>query len=334
MTALERYLRLEAVGVWREHCAAPAREVVVSLGRSTLVLTDLDERPRHWALAGVAAVGRDGPPTIYSMTADGEETLAIREPDMVAAIAAVARPALATPQTAAASRWRRPVAAAVVLALLALLVVAIPRAIRAATARMIPPELAAELGDRMLIELVERHGSGCAGPDAATALGRLAQRLHPAPPPRLRVVDHPTPVATLPGGIIVLGRNSLTAAAVPEVIAGWIQVGLLLDPVAGFVRTAGPLAEIGFLLGRGFGEPVIARAAAAAATSSPLPRDIDAALARLAAAGSTRSPSPAQLNRPELRPLLPAPTRPRWPIRNGRRCGPPAADLRHIGLAS
>jgi hypothetical protein len=155
---------------------------------------------------------------------------------------------------------------------------------------MIPPELAAELGDRMLIELVERHGSGCADPDAAITLGRLVQRLDPEQQRRLRVIDLPTPVATLPGGIIVLGRSSVTAAAAPEVIAGWIQVGLLGDPVAGFVRAAGPLADLAFLLGRGFGEPVIARAAAVAATSSALPGDIDAALARLAAAGIDPEP--------------------------------------------
>jgi hypothetical protein len=73
------------------------------------------------------------------------------------------------------------------------------------------------------------------------------------------------------------------------VIAGWIRVGLLGAPVAGFVRAAGPLADLGFLLGRGFGEPVIARTAAAA-TSPPLPENIDAALARLAAAGIDPEP--------------------------------------------
>ena len=58
MTALDRYLRLEAVGLWRERADAPAREVIVSFGRSTLVLTDLEERPLgHWALAGVVAIG-------------------------------------------------------------------------------------------------------------------------------------------------------------------------------------------------------------------------------------------------------------------------------------
>ena len=96
MTALERYVRLEAIGLWRERPEAPPREVVVSFGNATLVLKDLADRPLgHWALAGVTVVGRDGPATIYAMTADGGETLAIRDPEMVAAIAAVSRPRLA-----------------------------------------------------------------------------------------------------------------------------------------------------------------------------------------------------------------------------------------------
>ena len=60
MTALDRYVRLEAVGLWREAPDAPPREVVVSFGKTTLLLTDLDERPLgHWALAGVSVLGQD-----------------------------------------------------------------------------------------------------------------------------------------------------------------------------------------------------------------------------------------------------------------------------------
>ena len=60
MTALDRYVRLEAVGLWREAPGAPPREVVVSFGNATLLLTDLEERPLgHWALAGVSVHPRE-----------------------------------------------------------------------------------------------------------------------------------------------------------------------------------------------------------------------------------------------------------------------------------
>ena len=105
MTALERYVRLEAIGLLRETPDAPPREVVVSLGRHHPAPEDLDERPLgHWALAGVVRLGADGRRTVYSMTADGAETLTIRDRDMVEAIAALSRP---RPRAAAAPPPRR-----------------------------------------------------------------------------------------------------------------------------------------------------------------------------------------------------------------------------------
>ncbi|MBA3325508.1 MAG: hypothetical protein H0T41_09715, partial [Rhodobacteraceae bacterium] len=92
MTALEKYLRLEAIGAWRAAPGAAACEVVVSFGNATLILTDTSDRPLgHWALAGVQAIGIDGPATIFAMSPDGAETLAIAERDMIEAIAAVTR---------------------------------------------------------------------------------------------------------------------------------------------------------------------------------------------------------------------------------------------------
>ena len=80
-----------------------------------------------------------------------------------------------------------------------------PRLIRAATVRLIPPEQAEEIGDRMLIALIEAHGPPCAGPDGERALGRLAAALDPSDPPRLRVMDLGAgTVAALPGRTILI----------------------------------------------------------------------------------------------------------------------------------
>lgn len=84
MTALDRYTRLEALAIWRENAATPPREVVVSFGAATLVLTDLAEHPLgHWALAGIQPIGTEAGATIYAMTIDGEETLAVRDPEKI-----------------------------------------------------------------------------------------------------------------------------------------------------------------------------------------------------------------------------------------------------------
>ncbi len=130
------------------------------------------------------------------MTADGGETLRIRDADMIEAIAAVSRQWPGPPPR----RLRLPVLPILALAAAIALFAFAPRLIRAATVRLIPPEQAEEIGDRMLIALIEAHGPPCAGPDGERALGRLAAALDPSDPPRLRVMDLGAgTVAALPG---------------------------------------------------------------------------------------------------------------------------------------
>jgi hypothetical protein len=265
VTALDRYVRLEAVGLWREAPGAEAREVVVSFGKTTLMLTDLAERPLgHWALAGVSVLGRaDDGATIYAMTADGSETLAIRDRDMIAAIAAVMR----RPPPPPRRRRRLPVGPIVAVAALAAVLATAPRLIRTATVRLVPPEQAAEIGDRMLISLIERHGPPCDDPGGERALGRLAAALDPAVPPRLRVMALGGPmVAALPGRTVLIDPGAL-ATATPDEIAGRVVQALEGDPVAALVRNAGLVADLRYVFSGHFDDRALARAAESATST-------------------------------------------------------------------
>ncbi len=318
MTALDRYVRLEAVGLWREEPGAPPREVVVSFGNATLLLTDLEERPLgHWALAGVSVIGREGTATVYSMTDDGAETLAIRDPEMVEAIAAVARPRSRYAPDARPSS-RLPVGPILGLLLLAGLAFAAPRAIRALAAGLVPPEVASEVGDRMLIALIDRHGAPCAGPDGQRALASLAGRLDPARPPRLRVMDlGMATAAPLPGGTLLLDRGALAAAAGPEVVAGWVALGLGRDPVDRLLAAVGPLGDLGYMFHGDFDDATLA-VAAEAALAPPDPAESPAALARLRSVRIDPAPFATALagvpvTEPAMTPPpLPALTAPEW----------------------
>jgi len=44
MTALSKYDRLEATGLWRADPEAQRREVIVSIGNATLVIADINDR--------------------------------------------------------------------------------------------------------------------------------------------------------------------------------------------------------------------------------------------------------------------------------------------------
>ena len=295
MTALERYVRLEAIGLWREGPGARPREVIVAFGQTTLVLKDLAERPLgHWALAGIAAIGREGGATVYSMTAGGEETLAIRDRDMVAAIAAVAR-GDRLPPAPPRRRWRPPLAAVVVAAALGAVAWLGPGLVRDQAARMMPPERAAEFGDRMLIALVAARGGPCTEPAGERALARIAARLAPERPPEVRVLDlGAAPAAALPGGTLLLGRGTLAAATAPEALAGWLAVALGRDPVPALMRDAGPAATLRYVLTGDFTDEGLARAAEAA-LAPPTPEEIPPAMARLAAAGIDARPFAAAM---------------------------------------
>lgn len=268
MTALGRYERLEAVGLWREAPGADPREVVVSFGRTTLLLTDIAERPLgHWALAGVAPIDEDADgATVYAMSAG--ETLTIRDRDMVAAIETVRR-RLPEPRR---RRRRIPAGPILALALLAAAIVAGPRLIRAAAVRLIPPEQAEEIGDRMLIALIEAHGPTCAGPRGEQALGRLAAALDPETPPRLRVMEFGrAPVfAALPGGTVLIDRTTATAAPPADLARGTAQA-LAGDPVRALVEEAGTFAALRYVFTGHFDERTIARAAESAVARPSAP---------------------------------------------------------------
>jgi hypothetical protein len=297
MTALDRYVRLEALGTWRESPEAAPREVVVRFGRTTLVLTDLAEAPLgHWALAGVAVLGRERGATVYAMT-PGCETLAIRDPDMIAAIAAVARGPIAPPPPP--RRRRLPLGALLLAAALAAAAVYGPGLIRAQAARMVPPEAAAEIGDRMLIALIEARGAPCDDPAGGRALARLARRLDPAL--RLRVLDLGAPVAALPGRTVLIDRDALAAAAAPEELAGWAALALGRDPLAALLQGAGTARALRYVLTGELDDPALAAAAAPA----PAAAEAAPALARLTAAGLDPRPFAAALARTGL--AVPAP---------------------------
>jgi hypothetical protein len=295
MTALEKYVRLEALGQWREGPGAAPREVVVSFGDATLVLTDLAERPLgHWALAGVQAVGRDGPATVYAMTRDGAETLTIRDADMVEAIAAVSRAhRLRDPEPPAPPRrsWAPWALAAAALAALA---AAGPPLVAAQAARMMPPEAVEEFGDRMLLQLMAARGPLCGDADGRRALATLAATVAQGSPARLRALDlGGAPAALLPGPTVALDRAALAQADDPAEVAGWIALALSREAMRpGPERLAaavGPAAALRYVLTGELSEAALARATRAA-LSSPEPEEILAAYERLRTAGLATGP--------------------------------------------
>lgn len=294
MTALEKYIRLEALGQWREAQGAPAREVVVRFGDTTLLLTDTADRPLgHWALAGVQAIRTDGPLTVYAMSPEGAESLAIRDRDMTDAIAAVTRAHLHrdAPVLRTRKNWLPALAAAALLALVAAL---FPALIEGQAARMAPPDALEVFGDEMLLQIMATRGPLCADPAGRRALAALANRIAPGDAPRLRALDlGPAPVALLPGRTVLIGRAALSRAEDPAEIAGWIALALAREHMAPgpqrLMHAVGPWTSLRYVLTGRLSDEALARATRAAFDPA-LPGEIDAAIERLRGAGVATAP--------------------------------------------
>jgi hypothetical protein len=317
MSALDRYLWLESTGIWREGAGAAPREVVVRFGQATLLLSDAADRLLgHWALAGIQVVGEADGATVYAMTAEGDETLAIRDAEMIAAIAEVSHGPIEAPPLPAPPRRRFPfIGVAVTLAAAAVLAAFGPEALREQAIRMVPVEQTEELGDRMLLGLMDLAGGPCLQPAGRRALDRVAARVagDSGPPLRLHVLSLGTaPAAALPGRTVLLDRSAVGEAEAPAEIAGWIALALGRDPVAALMAAAGPLGDLRYILTGQVGPHALARGTEAA-LAPPAPGEAEAAMERLAASGIDPGPFAEALQRQGIAAEAPATPEPPGP---------------------
>lgn len=291
MTALAQYQRLETTGLWRQG-EARAREVVVALGDATLTLRDpaSDMALAHWSLPAVVRRG-----DVFAPGPDSDETLAIEDADMLAALDRLGR---AVARGRPRPVWTRGlVFGAAGLAVAAGIAAFAPGIIVAQTAGAVPAAERAAITRAVLADLAPLTGVPCDGPAGRTALAELAGRLFGAGGPGILILRdglaHP---AALPDGTILLPA-SLIAAQGPQALAPQALAGAALaaasqpgDPLAPALDHAGiwpalQLMATGALPSdalAGYGEALLRRPA--------LPDDVPALLARMAAAGVAPAP--------------------------------------------
>ena len=67
MTALEKFDRLESLGLWKESETSQKKEVIVSFGKASLVLSNSHDTPlTHWSLGTVEIRETDDERMIYA----------------------------------------------------------------------------------------------------------------------------------------------------------------------------------------------------------------------------------------------------------------------------
>lgn len=296
MTALTEFERLEAQGSWRETPEARLREVIVSVGDATLILSDpRSERPlSHWSLPAVTRLNPGRMPAIYSPRGDGpDETLEIDDPLMISAIERVHR--AIESRRAHPGRLRGGLFVFAALAMAAAAVVWLPQAMIRHAAKIAPPAQARAIGEAVLADIARSTGATCERRSGQAVLDWLTPRLI-GPEAAVRVVPAPVNGARrLPGDLYVLGNDLLNTAPGPEAAAGHlVAAGMAVDDRAVLEQAldfAGPQAVLRLLtLGslpadalRGYGERLLSQ-------PSPMPTETASLLEAFARIGIGSEP--------------------------------------------
>ena len=90
MTAIKKYQILESKGLWIEEKGTSPKEVIVSFGKSSIIISDNNAIPLgHWNFNSVIIIHKDLTRTIFGLGLDKEEELIIQDEEMIKAIAMI-----------------------------------------------------------------------------------------------------------------------------------------------------------------------------------------------------------------------------------------------------
>ncbi|MDF1804540.1 hypothetical protein [Thalassovita sp.] len=231
MTALQKYQRIEASGLWRPGPDAQRREVIVSIGDATLVVTDMKEQPlAHWSLAAIERANPGELPAVYHPDGDPDETLELTEDEaeMIGAIEKL-RQAIDRGRPKP-GRLRLLILGGVVASVTALSVFWLPGAMVNHAVTVVPHSKRVDLGERLLTHTQRVTGQACATPAASTALESLSRRVTLPDGQVSRIVVMRSGVSEtvlLPGRILLISRRLIEEYEDPGVAAGFVVAELI-----------------------------------------------------------------------------------------------------------
>ena len=306
MTALEKYRKLEGQGLWAPSQDAQRREVIVSFGDATLVISDTRSmKPlSHWSLPAVERLNPGKRPALFSPDGGGSEILELQDDWLIEALRTVQR-ALRPPRPLSA-RLRLPVLlglAAVTGLLIALLV---PPALVAHTASVVPMAKRVELGEALRADLVQMGAVECRSDHGDAALASLQRALFQQPAQLLVLrglpLDAPR-VQPIMGRFFLIDARLLDDAASAEALAGAVlmaaQRSADLDPLRPLLRHAGILATFRLLTAAELPAPALQGYAPALLRALPDPPQTDSLMERFARVALSTRPlvdNPAPLD--------------------------------------
>lgn len=282
MTALTEFSRLESGGLWRSQPGAQRRDVTVSFGDATLVISDTAGRPlTHWSLPAVQRVNTGERPAIFTPASDAVETLEISDDFMIDAMEKVRK--TVKRRRAKPGRLRNAGILAVLAGIVGLGVFWLPDALIRQAGAVVPTVKRAEIGATLLGHIQRLTGQTCRSPLGAQALAKLhTHALGVDAGGQVFVVPSgPETAIYLPGGLIVMNRDLIEDTEDASVVAGHIisaaaQVRIQ-DPLAALLQETG-ISTTFTLLTTGDIQPEILRTYAETLFANPPDQPDDANL--------------------------------------------------------
>ncbi|MDO5658062.1 MAG: hypothetical protein Q4G36_07040 [Paracoccus sp. (in: a-proteobacteria)] len=229
---MTKFQRLEAQASWRPGAGAQLREVIVSVGEATLVVSDpkSDAPLAHWSLPAVTRLNPGEMPARFAPAGapraqgrhhsenPGGEYVEIDDETMLAAIAELHRAIEARRPHPGRLRGRLMWGAALLMAGFALFW--LPGALTRHAAQITPQSERDEIGRAVLADLIRSTGAPCRQPEAQAVLSRIAAR---SLGEQARLVVLPQRFETamiLPGGLAVVPRDLVSGEDSPDILAG------------------------------------------------------------------------------------------------------------------
>ncbi len=288
LTALKQYQRLECAGLWQDMGDAQRRDVIVSIGQTSLVLRDPrnEQVLAHWSLPAIRRQGGPKVPALYQPGEDTGETLELSDPDMIAALETVKKEiAAARPQP---GRLRGAILLFLGIVVGGGLVGWLPDALRNHTAAVVPPSVRAEIGQMAYDDIIRLTGAPCTEPQAQAALAALSARLSGSvsPPILLVLREGLAQPGQLPGDIILVPPDLISGADGPQALATAISNEIAYqssaDPLSPILSHAGLRATFTLLTTgalpvgalQGYGEAFLRNGVAAPASGTSLPEPL------------------------------------------------------------
>ena len=293
MTVLSKYQRLEAEGIWRPSPDAQRRDVIVSIGEATLVLTEMNGTAlTHWSLPAITRLNPGQRPAIFAPGADAPETLEIADAEMTDALTKVLK--AVSKQRVHPGRIRGLTLVAIILAIALVAALWLPGALASYTASIIPDAARNTVGRDLMAQVTRLAGAPCNEPLGQRALERMQARLF-NDQTKLAVLPSALPeTAHLPGGMILIGHTLVEDFETPDVLAGYLLAEDVrrqeTDPMKTLLSETGAWAAITMLTTGKLPASALEDYAAEIVGHRPTPVPDTALLDRMKSAGVPSAP--------------------------------------------